>query len=104
MRKVGTGWEPNPFYEKLTLPGNSHKPTSDQSGAKGSRTPDLLNAIQTRYQLRHSPSGAHYSKFAWVFQAKLKYQSLSFFRTTALWEHWFFSSGLSSAIDLPLFR
>ena len=24
-------------------------------GAKGSRTPDLLNAIQTRYQLRYSP-------------------------------------------------
>ena len=24
-------------------------------GAKGSRTPDLLNAIQTRYQLRHNP-------------------------------------------------
>ena len=25
-------------------------------GAKGSRTPDLLNAIQTRYQLRYNPS------------------------------------------------
>ena len=24
-------------------------------GAKGIRTPDLLNAIQTRYQLRHNP-------------------------------------------------
>ena len=24
-------------------------------GAKGSRTPDLLNAIQTRYQLRYNP-------------------------------------------------
>ncbi len=24
-------------------------------GAKGSRTPDLLNAIQTRYQLRYDP-------------------------------------------------
>lgn len=26
-------------------------------GAKGIRTPDLLNAIQTRYQLRHDPIG-----------------------------------------------
>lgn len=25
-------------------------------GAKGIRTPDLLNAIQTRYQLRHNPT------------------------------------------------
>ena len=25
-------------------------------GAKGTRTPDLLHAMQTRYQLRHSPS------------------------------------------------
>ena len=25
-------------------------------GAKGIRTPDLLHAMQTRYQLRHSPS------------------------------------------------
>ena len=24
-------------------------------GAKGSQTPDLLNAIQTRYQLRYNP-------------------------------------------------
>ena len=32
-------------------------------GAKGSRTPDLLNAIQTRYQLRYNPSFFHYSKF-----------------------------------------
>jgi hypothetical protein len=24
-------------------------------GAKGIRTPDLLHAMQTRYQLRHSP-------------------------------------------------
>ena len=27
-------------------------------GAKGIRTPDLLNAIQTRYQLRHNPKFA----------------------------------------------
>ena len=26
-----------------------------RGGAKGSRTPDLLNAIQTRYQLRYDP-------------------------------------------------
>ena len=26
-----------------------------RGGAKGSRTPDLLNAIQTRYQLRYNP-------------------------------------------------
>lgn len=29
---------------------------ADVSGAKGTRTPDLLHAMQTRYQLRHSPS------------------------------------------------
>jgi hypothetical protein len=27
----------------------------ETDGAKGSRTPDLLNAIETRYQLRYSP-------------------------------------------------
>ena len=27
----------------------------ESGGAKGSRTPDLLNAIQTRYQLRYNP-------------------------------------------------
>ena len=27
-------------------------------GATGIRTPDLLHAMQTRYQLRYSPSGA----------------------------------------------
>ncbi len=33
-------------------------------GAKGIRTPDLLNAIQTRYQLRHDPIDVeHYSIF-----------------------------------------
>ena len=29
---------------------------SFRGGAKGSRTPDLLNAIQTRYQLRYNPN------------------------------------------------
>ena len=29
-------------------------------GAKGIRTPDLLNAIQTRYQLRHNPVSFKY--------------------------------------------
>ena len=28
-------------------------------GAKGIRTPDLLNAIQTRYQLRYNPIGRY---------------------------------------------
>ena len=28
-----------------------------RGGAKGIRTPDLLNAIQTRYQLRYNPIG-----------------------------------------------
>ena len=28
-------------------------------GAKGIRTPDLLHAMQTRYQLRHSPAAHH---------------------------------------------
>jgi hypothetical protein len=31
-------------------------------GAKGIRTPDLLHAMQTRYQLRHSPSYATLEK------------------------------------------
>ena len=29
--------------------------TINPGGAEGGRTPDLLNAIQTRSQLRHSP-------------------------------------------------
>ena len=29
---------------------------STESGAKGTRTPDLLVANETRYQLRHSPA------------------------------------------------
>jgi hypothetical protein len=32
------------------------------SGAEGIRTPDLLNAIQTRSQLRHSPTSSIHSK------------------------------------------
>src|ERR1700749_672156 len=31
-------------------------PARKTSGAKGIRTPDLLHAMQTRYQLRHSPA------------------------------------------------
>ena len=31
----------------------------DLGGAKGVRTPDLLHAMQTRYQLRHSPAAHH---------------------------------------------
>jgi Phage integrase family len=42
--------------EPLTLPVNG-----SQSGAGGVRTPDLLNAIQTRSQLRHSPLFAFYA-------------------------------------------
>ena len=36
------------------LPSNETR--SDLRGAKGIRTPDLLHAMQTRYQLRHSPA------------------------------------------------
>ena len=35
------------------------KLASDLGGAKGIRTPDLLHAMQTRYQLRHSPAAHH---------------------------------------------
>ena len=34
-------------------------PTRKTGGAKGIRTPDLLHAMQTRYQLRHSPAAHH---------------------------------------------
>ena len=41
------------------------KNTSDRSdvlsGDKGIRTPDLLNAIQTRSQLRHTPRYEYYN-------------------------------------------
>ena len=33
--------------------------TRKTGGAKGIRTPDLLHAMQTRYQLRHSPAAHH---------------------------------------------
>jgi hypothetical protein len=37
-------------------PGVENTPELDFSGgAKGIRTPDLLDANETRYQLRHSP-------------------------------------------------
>src|SRR3984885_4759874 len=41
-------------YEKGRFPRS--EPASDLGGAKGIRTPDLLHAMQTRYQLRHSPA------------------------------------------------
>src|SRR5689334_16436169 len=34
---------------------NRHHPEGSDGGAEGIRTPDLLNAIETRSQLRHSP-------------------------------------------------
>ncbi len=33
------------------------RPSLSRGGAEGVRTPDLLNAIQARSQLRHSPIG-----------------------------------------------
>ena len=36
----------------FTTPGDH----TDSGGAKGNRTPDLLDANETRYQLRYSPS------------------------------------------------
>ena len=35
---------------------NRHKGALTSSGAEGNRTPDLLDANETRYQLRYSPS------------------------------------------------
>ncbi len=32
-----------------------------RGGGKGIRTPDLLHAMQTRYQLRHTPGITHLS-------------------------------------------
>ena len=34
---------------------DGNTPSLFRGGDKGSRTPDLLNAIQTRYQLRYIP-------------------------------------------------
>ena len=36
-------------------------------GAKGIRTPDLLNAIQTRYQLRHNPMRDYRHRITYFF-------------------------------------
>ena len=41
---------------KNTKPAKTIALTGLHSGAKGGRTPDLLTASQTRYQLRYSPS------------------------------------------------
>ena len=38
--------------------GALHHALSHKSGAKGSRTPDLLNAIQALYQLSYGPGPA----------------------------------------------
>ena len=37
--------------------------SSKKSGAKGGRTPDLLNAIQALYQLSYGPERANYTRF-----------------------------------------
>ena len=37
----------------------SNEFSEKRGGAKGIRTPDLLHAMQTRYQLRHSPAAHH---------------------------------------------
>ena len=45
-------------YRRIVVCFKKEKPSRDDldgGGAKGSRTPDLLNAIQTRYQLRYNP-------------------------------------------------
>ena len=34
-----------------------------EGGAKGSRTPDLLNAIQALYQLSYGPMAENYTRF-----------------------------------------
>src|SRR5215469_605667 len=51
-------------------------------GAKGIRTPDLLHAMQTRYQLRHSPAAhqehecsAGGTQTAYRFLAHVSYQT-----------------------------
>ena len=46
-------------------------------GAKGSRTPDLLNAIQTRYQLRYNPIS---NVIILYFHAVVNIKSGGFFR------------------------
>ena len=49
----------------LFVLSDNKKNTSDRSdvlsGDKGIRTPDLLNAIQTRSQLRHTPRYEYYN-------------------------------------------
>ena len=49
------------FKSEKEIPSQNSLPLTNKfdwvsfGGAKGSRTPDLLNAIQTRYQLRYNP-------------------------------------------------
>ena len=39
----------------LAALGNTCRPSAKNGGPEGTRTPDLLNAIETRSQLRHRP-------------------------------------------------
>ena len=43
------------YTDSLTDRPESGANIQDKSGAKGNRTPDLLDANETRYQLRYSP-------------------------------------------------
>ena len=47
-------WFASPLHHEKRHPVNG---AFSRGGAKGIRTPDLLNAIQTRYQLRYNPIG-----------------------------------------------
>ena len=47
-----------PDFDRLTVriePTERPGLCSDLGGAEGNRTPDLLDANESRYQLRHSP-------------------------------------------------
>lgn len=50
MRRGSNAWRLDPIAARRWMQRHV------AGGAKGIRTPDLLNAIQTRYQLRHNPT------------------------------------------------
>ena len=54
---LGEGLEPSRGYpHRILNPARLPIPPSELSGAEGSRTPDLLNAIQALSQLSYSPT------------------------------------------------
>ncbi len=59
--------EANPLIKKAELSASYQR---RDGGAKGSRTPDLLNAIQALYQLSYGPTG-HLDTLRAAFQCRV---------------------------------